>query len=168
MNTLILVNIIFWVVAFLALIISIVIFVKKIWLPYSKFLVLLIAFYIFLNFLSLFSLPDWINNIGFGFAFLIFPILDGITTNIALTKYGGKEANPIMAWVIKKIGIRFAMFIPCTFFFIFVLLYWETTDSSTLFGITIVYFTVIINNAMVIRGNKKKLERARSDETNAS
>ena len=139
----ILVNIIFWVVAFLALIISIVIFVKKIWLPYSKFLVLLIAFYIFLNFLSLFSLPDWINNIGFGFAFLIFPILE-------------------------KIGIRFAMFIPFTFFFIFVLLYWETTDSSTLFGLTFGYFAVIINNEMVIRGNKKKLERARSNETNAS
>ena len=102
------------------------------------------------------------------FAFLIFPILDGITTNIALTKYGGKEANPIMAWVIKKIGIRFAMFIPFTFFFIFVLLYWETTDSSTLFGLTFGYFAVIINNEMVIRGNKKKLERARSNETNSS
>jgi hypothetical protein len=164
-NTLILVNIIFWVVAFLALIISIVIFIKKIWLPYSKFLVLLIAFYIFLNFLSLFSLPDWINNIGFGFAFLIFPILDGITTNIALTKYGGKEANPIMAWVIKKIGIRFAMFIPLVFFLIFVLLFWETADSSTLFGLTTGYFAVIVNNLIVIQRRKKKLERARRSET---
>ena len=161
----ILVNIIFWVVAFLALIISIVIFVKKIWLPYSKFLVLLIAFYIFLNFLSLFSLPDWINNIGFGFAFLIFPILDGITTNIALTKYGGKEANPVMAWVIKKIGIRFAMFIPFVFFLIFVLIFWETADSSTLFGLVIGYFAVIVNNLIVILRRKKKLERARRSET---
>ena len=165
MNTLILVNIIFWIVVFLALIISIVIFVKKIWLPYSKFLMLLIAFYIFLNFLSLFSLPDWINNIGFGFAFLIFPILDGITTNIALTKYGGKEANPIMAWVIKKIGIRFAMFIPLVFFLIFVLLFWETADSSTLFGLTTGYFAVIVNNLIVIQRRKKKLERARRSET---
>ena len=119
-----LVDIIFWVVAFLALIFSIVILVKRIWLPYSKFLVIFVAFYMFLNFLSLFSMPNWIKNIGFGIAFLIFPILDGITTNIALTKYGGKEANPIMAWVIKKIGIRFAMFIPFVFFLTFVLLFW--------------------------------------------
>jgi hypothetical protein len=113
-------------------------------------------------------MPNWIKNIGWGIAFLVFPILDGITTNIAITKYNGKEANPIMAWVIKKIGIRFAMFIPFIFFLIFVLFYWETTDSSTLFGITIGYFAVIINNVIVIRRNKKKLEMARKSETNAT
>ena len=165
MNTLSLGDIIFWVVAFLALIFSIVILVKKIWLPYSKYLVLVIAFYMFLNFLALFSTPNWIKNIGFGIAFLIFPILDGITTNIALTKYGGKEANPVMAWVIKKIGIRFAMFIPLVFFLIFVLLFWETADSSTLFGLVIGYFAVIVNNLIVIQRRKKKLERARRSET---
>jgi uncharacterized membrane protein len=158
-------DIIFWVVAFLALIFSIVILIKKIWLPYSKYLVLVIAFYMFLNFLALFSMPNWIKNIGFGIAFLIFPILDGITTNIALTKYGGKEANPVMAWVIKKIGIRFAMFIPLVFFLIFVLLFWETADSSTLFGLTTGYFAVIVNNLIVIQRRKKKLERARRSET---
>ena len=162
MNPLDLVDIIFWVVAFLALIFSIVILVKRIWLPYSKFLVIFIAFYMFLNFLSLFSMPNWIKNIGFGIAFLIFPILDGITTNIALTKYGGKEANPVMAWVIKKIGIRFAMFIPFVFFLTFVLLFWETTDSSTLFGLMIGYFAVIVNNVIVIRHHKNKLEMART------
>jgi hypothetical protein len=119
----------------------------------------------FLNFLALFSMPNWIKNIGFGIAFLIFPILDGITTNIALTKYGGKEANPVMAWVIKKIGIRFAMFIPFVFFLIFVLIFWETADSSTLFGLVIGYFAVIVNNLIVILRRKKKLERARRSET---
>jgi MFS family permease len=67
----------------------------------------IITGYMFLNFLALFNMPNWIKNIGFGIAFLISPILDGITTNIALTKYRGKEANPVTACVIKKIGIRF-------------------------------------------------------------
>jgi len=110
-------------------------------------------------------MPNWIKNIGFGIAFLIFPILDGITTNIALTKYGGKEANPIMAWVIKKIGIRFAMFIPFVFFLIFVLIFWKTADSSILFGLVIGYFAVIVNNLIVILRRKKKLDMARRSET---
>jgi hypothetical protein len=50
---------------------------------------------------QLFNMPNWINHIEFGIVFLVFPILDGITTNIALTKYGEREANTIMAWVIK-------------------------------------------------------------------
>ena len=158
-------DIIFWVVTFLALFFSIVILIKKIWLPYSKYLVLVVAFYMFLNFLSLFSMPNWIKNIGFGIAFLIFPILDGITTNIALTKYRGKEANPVMVWVIKRIGIRFAVFIPFVFFLIFVLIFWETTDSSILFGLVIGYFTVIVNNLIVIQRRKKKLESERRSET---
>lgn len=164
MNTLFLDNFIFWVVAFLALMFSIIILVKRIWLPYSKFLVLLVSFYIFLNFLSLFNMPNWIKNIGYGISFLVFPVLDGITTNIALTKYGGKEANPIMAWVIKKIGIRFAMFIPLIIFFFFVLFYWQTTNSSTLFGLSIVYLAVIINNVIVIQRNKKKQNGTRQNE----
>jgi len=98
----------------------------------------------------------------------LFPILDGVTTNIALTKYGGKEANPIMVWVIKKISIRFAMFIQFTFFLIFVLLFWETTDSSTLFGLTIGYFAVIVNNRIVIQRNEEKLDMARRCQTNIS
>ena len=102
-------NVIFWGVTSIVLILSIVISIRRIWLPYSKFLVFFIACYMFLNFMSLLNMPNWINHIGFGITFLIFPILDGISTNIALTKYGGKEANPIMAWIIKKISIRFAI-----------------------------------------------------------
>jgi len=163
---LILGDIVFWLTTFLVLIISIVILVKRIWLPYSKFLVLLISFYMFINFLLLFSMPDWIKNIGCGIAFLVFPILDGITTDIALTKYDAKEANPIMAWVIKMLGIRVAMFIPFTFYLIFVLLFWEKTDSSILFGLTIGYIVVILNNVIVIHRNGKKLEMAKNSETN--
>ena len=66
--------------------------------------------------MSLFNMPNWVNHIEFGIVFLFFPILDGITTNIALTKYGGREANPIMAWVVKKISNMVAMFIPCIAF----------------------------------------------------
>jgi uncharacterized membrane protein len=149
-------NIIFWGIAFLALIASVVIAIRKIWLPYSKFLIFLIAFYMFLNFMALFNMPHWINRIGFGIAFLVLPILDGISTNIALKKYGGKEANPIMAWVIKKIGIRFAMFIPFIIFLIFVLVNWEKTESSVLYGLYIVYFTVLVNNGIVILQHKKE------------
>ena len=118
----------------------------------------------FLNFMSLFNMPNWINHIEFGIVFLVFPILDGITTNIALTKYGGREANPIMAWVIKKISIRFAMFIPFIFFLIFVLFYWRSTESSVLYGLYVVYLTVIVNNVIVIQRNKRKLEMAKKNE----
>jgi hypothetical protein len=161
-------NVIFWGVASIVLILSIVISIRRIWLPYSKFLVFFIACYVFLNLMSLLNMPNWINHIGFGIVFLIFPILDGISTNIALTKYGGKEANPIMAWVIKKISIRFAMFIPFITFLIFVILYWETTDSSVLYGLYIVYFAVILNNGIVILRNKKKLDVARKNSVDIS
>ena len=157
-------SIIFWLIAFLALIISIVILVRKVWLPYSKFLLVIIVFYIFLNFIALFTMPNWIKHIGFGIGFLIFPMLDGITTNIALTKYSGKETNLLMALVIKKIGIRYAMFIPFIFISLFVIFYWETTESSVLFGLAIAYFAVIINNLIVIRRNKKKLALERTSE----
>ena len=110
-------------------------------------------------------MPNWIKHIGFGIGFLIFPTLDGITTNIALTKYGGKETNPLMAWVIKKIGIRYAMFIPFIVVLLFVVFYWETTKTSVLFGLAIAYFAVIINNLVVIRRNKKKLDIDRRHET---
>ena len=118
----------------------------------------------FLNFMSLFNMPNWINHIEFGIVFLVFPILDGITTNIALTKYGGREANPIMAWVIKKISIRFAMFIPFIFFLIFVLFYWRSTESGVLYGLYVVYLAVIVNNVIVIQRNKRKLEMAKKNE----
>ena len=113
-------------------------------------------------------MPHLINRIGFGIAFLIFPILDGISTNIALTKYGGKEANPIMACVIKKISIKFAMLIPFIIFLIFVLFYWETTESSVLYGLYIEYFAVIVNNQIVIMRNKRKLEMAKKNSINIS
>ena len=157
-------NIIIWAAAFLALIISVIILVKRIWLPYSKFLVFFLTYFLLFNFLLLFNMPNWIKNIGFGIAFLIFPILDGMTTKIVLTKYGGREANPIMAWVIKKISIRFSMFIPFTFFLIFVLFFWEKTDSSALFALTIGYFAVIVNNVIVIQGKKRKLTMAKKNE----
>ena len=164
MNNSLLINIILWFAAFCALIGAIFIAVKRIWLPYSKFLVLLIIFYMLLNFMSLFNMPDWINHTEFGIIFLVFPILDGITTNIALTKYGGKETNPIMAWVIKKISIRFAMFIPFIIFLIFVLFYWRSTESSVLYGLYLVYFAVIVNNVIVIQRNKRKLAMVKKDE----
>jgi len=63
-NTLLLVNIMFWVVAFLALIFSIVILVKRIWLPYFKILVIFVAFYMFLNFLALFSMQTGLKISG--------------------------------------------------------------------------------------------------------
>ena len=116
------------------------------------------------NFLLLFNMPNWIKNIGFGIAFLVFPILDGVTTKIALTKYGVREANPIMSWVIRKIGIRLSMFIPFIFFLILVLLFWEKTDSSALFALTIGYFAVIVNNVIVIQREKRKLGVSKKSE----
>ena len=53
------------------------------------------------------------------------------------------------------------MFIPFIFFLIFVLLFWEITDSSALFALTIGYFAVIVNNMIVIQRKKRKLELAR-------
>ena len=69
-----------------------------------------------------------------------------------------------MAWVIKKISIRFAMFIPFIFFLIFVLFYWRSTESSVLYGLYVVYLVVIVNNVIVIQRNKRKLEMAKKNE----
>ena len=69
-----------------------------------------------------------------------------------------------MAWVIKKISIRFAMFIPFIIFLIFVLFYWRSTESSVLYGLYLVYFAVIVNNVIVIQRNKRKLAMVKKDE----
>ena len=45
---------------------------------------------------------------------------------------------------------------------LFVVFYWEITESSVLFGLVIAYFAVIINNLVVIRRNKNKLDIERS------
>jgi fucose permease len=73
-----------------------------------------------------------------------------------------------MAWIIKKISIRFAMFIPFLIFLVFIILYWETTESSVLYGLYIVYFAVILNNWIVILRNKKKLDVARRNSVDIS
>ena len=69
-----------------------------------------------------------------------------------------------MAWVIKKISIRVAMFIPFIVFLVFVLFYWRSTESSVLYGLYILYFAVIMNNVIVIQRNKRKLAMAKKNE----
>jgi hypothetical protein len=157
-------SIILWVITFIILAASIILLAKKIWLPYSKFLVLIAGYFILVNFLFLFDMPHWINNIRFGIAFLIFPILDGITTRIALTKYGAKEANPVMAWLIKRAGINIALLTPFLLWLVIVLLFWQQFDSSTLFAFIIGYLAVIVNNILVIQKRKKVYLKYKNSE----
>jgi hypothetical protein len=157
-------NIIWGAGALIVLAASIIMLIKKIWLPYSTFLAFFSGYNILVSFLPLFKMPNWINNIWFGVAFLIFPILDGITTKIALTKYGAKEANPIMAMVIKKLGINVSTSLPFLIFLVLVLLFWRQFDSSTLFAIIIGYFAVIVNNVIIIERKKRRLERVKNGQ----
>ena len=160
MNNATIINVSMLAAALAALAVFIILVIKNIWLPYSKYLIFLAGFWILANILFLFNMPKWINNIWFGIGFLVFPILDGVTTRIALTKFGGSEANPIMAWVIKKLGINVSAFIPFLFFSIVVWLFWKQSDSSTLFAIIICYLAVVINNLIVIKMGKRRLSNA--------
>ena len=131
--------------------------IMKIWYPYSRFVLFLSIVAIIAGITSYFNIPNSICNIWFGIAFLIFPIADGTLTNIAIRKYGAKEANPVMAFAMRIFGVNAVSPVPFVVFLLFVIFYWKHQASSTLLVLYVAYFFVIVNNVVSILIKRRKL-----------
>jgi hypothetical protein len=148
---------IFWLGAFLLLCGSIIMVVTKIWYPYSRFILFLSIVAVLAGIISYFSIPSSICSVWFGIAFLIFPIADGALTNVAIKKYGAKEANPVMAFAMRIFGVNIVTPVPFVVFLLFVIFYWKHEASGALLVLYIAYFFVIVNNVVSILVKRRKL-----------
>src|ERR1035437_2615307 len=86
--------------------------------------------------------------------------LDFVTTWKCL-KAGGREGNPIVAGLFKKIGVRNTMLCTAGVWVLILVFRWL---PGTLIGQTstaIVYWIVPLNNIMVLRREQKKLQDRR-------
>ena len=131
--------------------------VTKIWHPYSKFILFLSIVAVLVGIISYFSIPNSICNLWFGIAFLIFPIADGALTNMAIKKYGAKEANPVMAFAMRIFGVNAVTPVPFVVFLLFVIFHWKYEPSGALLGLYIAYLFVIVNNVVSILIRRRKL-----------
>jgi hypothetical protein len=96
-----------------------------------------------------------------GIAFLAFPLLDWYTTNMAISKLGATEANPIMNFLISKLGLKNILFITVPIVStVSISLILKGFIPLSFLVFVLVYSAVIINNVIVIR-KKKALQRIR-------
>jgi hypothetical protein len=155
---------IFWLAVFLLLSVSIVMVVTKTWYLYSRFILFLSIVAVLVGIISYFNIPNSISNVWFGIAFLIFPIADGTLTNIAIRKYGAKEANPVMAFAMRIWGVNAVSPVPFVAFLMFVIFYWNHQASDTLLVLYVAYFSVIVNNVVSILIKRRKVAAERAGQ----
>jgi len=93
-----------------------------------------------------------------GIAFLVFPLLDWYTTSVAIDKWGASEANPLMNFIITKLGLRNMIFITVPVVSsVSVSLILKGFIPLSFLVFVLVYSAVIVNNLIVIR-KKKSLQ----------
>jgi hypothetical protein len=87
-----------------------------------------------------------------GIAFLAFPLLDWYTTNMAIIKLGATEANPIMNFLITKLGLKNILFITIPIVStVSISLILKGFIPLSFLVFVLVYSAVIVNNVIVIR-----------------
>lgn len=100
-----------------------------------------------------------------GIGFLVFPLLDWYTTNMAINK-GATEANPIMNFFITKLGLKNILFITVPVVStVSISLILKGFIPLSFLVFVLVYSAVIINNMIVIR-KKKTCRELVSEEKN--
>lgn len=91
-----------------------------------------------------------------GIAFLAFPLLDWYTTNMAISKLGATEANPIMNFFITKLGLKNILFITVPVVSIVsISLVLKGFIPLSFLVFVLVYSAVIVNNVIVIKKKQK-------------
>jgi hypothetical protein len=76
--------------------------------------------------------------------------LDFITTWKCL-KHGGKEGNPLVAGLFKKIGVKSTFAITATIWILIIIFRWLPSTQIGQTSMALVYWLVPLNNLMVIR-----------------
>ena len=77
-------------------------------------------------------------------------ILDFVTTWKCL-KRGGKEGNPLVAGLFKKIGVKKTFALTATAWILIIVFRWLPTTQIGQTSVALVYWLVPLNNIMVIR-----------------
>ena len=77
-------------------------------------------------------------------------ILDFVTTWKCLS-LGGKEGNPLVAGLFKKIGVKKTFALTATAWILIIVFRWLPTTQIGQTSVALVYWLVPLNNIMVIR-----------------
>jgi hypothetical protein len=98
-----------------------------------------------------------------GIALFFLPLLDWYTTSVAIGKLGATEANPIMSFIISKIGLdKIVFFTVPLVAIVSISLVLKGFIPLSFVVFVVVYVAVIVNNIMVIR---KKMDLQKVGES---
>ena len=78
-------------------------------------------------------------------ALVILNVLD-IYTTIRILRHGGSEVNPIMSWLMDKLGVMPALIVPKTLLLLAVWFYLAIMPTIVLAGLCCLYAAVILHN----------------------
>lgn len=83
-------------------------------------------------------------------AFVVAQIADFVTTILALDRKGTREANPVMKWLMGKIGTAPALFFPKVAYVAIATLFMGHPGIEWVYGpIALIFFAVAANNARI-------------------
>lgn len=83
-------------------------------------------------------------------AFVVAQIADFVTTILALDRKGTREANPVMKWLMGKIGTAPALFFPKLAYVALATLFMGYPGIEWVYGIiAAAFFAVAVNNARI-------------------
>lgn len=83
-------------------------------------------------------------------AFVVAQIADFVTTILALDRKGTREANPVMKWLMGKIGTAPALFFPKLAYVAIATLFMGYPGIEWVYGIiAAAFFAVAVNNARI-------------------
>ena len=85
-------------------------------------------------------------------AFVVAQIADFVTTILALDRKGTREANPVMKWLMGKIGTAPALFFPKVAYIGIAAAFFSYPGIHWVYGvIAAIFFAVAINNYRIYR-----------------
>ena len=85
-------------------------------------------------------------------AFVVAQIADFATTILALDRKGTREANPVMKWLMGKVGTAPALFFPKVAYIAVATAFFDHPGIQWVYGIiAAIFFAVAVNNYRVYR-----------------
>ena len=85
-------------------------------------------------------------------AFVVAQIADAVTTILALDQKGTREANPVMKWLMGKIGTAPALFFPKVIYIGIAAAFFDHPGAPLAYGvIAAIFLAVAVNNYRVYR-----------------
>ena len=85
--------------------------------------------------------------------FLLLNLADAITTYIVVQHYKGTELNPILRWLMRKIGVVPALVVKMVLAVI--LAYYMLSHDWALVVVNVLFALVLVNNVNVIKTERR-------------